>query len=141
MLISVFYFLAPCTVLLFELLNQVKDKSFFFLNNNDISDNMCTQNCISMWIFVGTFLWQKTEKYLTIFNPPLQSLHTIISFMWNSIERAGAHVCTLILLSTNLSILSLVATLLKKMVYVGANTYHRTVLLFIDAQFFCKEGL
>lgn len=25
------------------------------------------------------------------------------------------------------------------MVYVGANAYYRTVLLFIDAQFFCKE--
>ena len=34
-----------------------------------------------MWIFVGALLWQKTEKYLIIFNPPLQSLHTITSFM------------------------------------------------------------
>ena len=33
--------------------------------------------CITMWIFVGTFLWQKNEKCLSIFNPPLQSLHTI----------------------------------------------------------------
>ena len=66
-------------MLLFELLNQVKIKVFFFKKrNNDISDNMYAQNVdISMWIFVGTFLWQKTEKCLSMFNPPLQSLHTI----------------------------------------------------------------
>lgn len=114
------YFLPPGTVLFFKLLNQVKDKSFFFLNKTImIFQIICMHKmCISMWIFVGTFLWQKTEKYLIIFNPPLQSLRTITSFMWNSIERAGAYVHTLILLSTNLSILSLVATLLKKKWYM-----------------------
>lgn len=65
-----------------------------------------------------------------IFNS-LQSLHTINSLC----EIAGAHVCTLIL-STNGGILSLLSPCFLKVVYVGAIVYSRTVLLFMNAQYF-----